>query len=264
MGTDPLALEAIAVRPLAGADEEALLDALDAGAPVASVLSLLLGRCAQDSTGVLDRRAASLTVGQREALALRLRAATLGAPMRATIACPACNEALELALDAAELAAAAAPPVASGVLEADGLRLACRPATGEDQEAVASATEQGAHAGRALLSRCVVASDGRGSPVAVDSLPPPLADRAAALVLDLDPAADTTLQAICPACGASVSGALDAGGFVTAELARRAASLPAEVLAIARATGWTEAAILAMPPARRRRYASLLATEATP
>lgn len=262
MGTEPSALEAIAVRPLSGADEEALLDALDAGAPVAAVLSLLLGRCAHDGTAMLDRRATSLTVGQREALALRLRAATLGTPMRATMTCPACGEAMELVLDAAALAAAAPMPTGSGVLEADGFRLACRPVTGEDQEAAASAAEPGSDAGRRLLSRCVAAVDAEGSPVPIEALPPSVADRAAAFVLELDPASETTLQAHCPACGAPVTGALDAGGFVTAELARRVTSLPAEVLAIARATGWHETAILAMPPARRRRYAALLAPEA--
>ncbi len=262
MGTEPPALDAIAVRPLTGADEEALLDALDAGASVAAALSLVLGRCAHDGTSRLDRRAASLTVGQREALALRLRAATLGATMRATMACPGCGEAMELTLDAAELAAAAPMPAPSGVLEADGFQLTCRPVTGEDQETAASAAGQGTDAGRALLQRCVAAIGLQGSPVPIDALPPSLADRAAAFVLDLDPASETTLQATCPACGAPVSGMLDAGGFVTAELARRVASLPAEVLAIARATGWNEAAILAMPPARRRRYAALLAPEA--
>lgn len=260
MGTDRITGAGIAVHPPSGEDEEALLEAIESGAPVAAALTLLLGRCAQADGVPLGARAAALTVGEREALALRLRAASLAQPMRATMACPGCGETLEFALDPEGLARTAGAPIGTATLEVDGYRLTCRPVTGLDQEAAAAAPD--AEPGRLLLARCVQATDPRGAPVAAETLPEEIADRAAEAVLGLDPAAETTLAATCPACGIAVSGSLDAGAFVLTELARHAASLPAEVLAIARATGWREAEILAMPPARRRRYARLLTPEA--
>lgn len=259
MGTDRVSFEDIVIRPPSGEDEEALLEAIDAGASVASTLTLMLGRCGRTDDAPLGARAAALTVGEREALALTLRAASLAAPMRATMACTGCGETLELALDPAALAGAAEAPTAAATLEAGGYRLTCRPVTGEDQEAAAASPD--AEPGRLLLSRCVQVTDAGGAPVPVEALPEEIADRAAEAVLGLDPTAETILAAACPACGMAVSGSLDAGAFVLTELARRAAALPAEVLAIARATGWREAEILAMPPARRRRYARLLAPE---
>lgn len=258
MGTDRVIVEEIVVRPLSGEDEEALLEAIDAGAPVAAALTLLLGRCAQAGGLPLGAHAGELTVGEREALALRLRTAALPPPMRATMTCAGCGEMLELDLDPEALAAAAQAPAGEALLEADGYRLTCRPVTGADQEAAAAAQADGA---RTLLARCVRATDARGAPVAADSLPDEIAERAAEMVLDLDPGAETTLAATCPGCGGAVTGTLDAGAFVLSELARHAAALPAQVLAIARATGWREAEILAMPPARRRRYARLLTPE---
>lgn len=259
MGTDRVRILDIVIRPPSGEDEEALLEAIDAGAPVAAALTLLLGRCGRMDDAPLGPRAAALTVGEREALALRLRAASLAAPMRAIMACAGCGETLELVLDPAALAAAAEAPTDATTLEAEGYRLICRPVTGEDQEAAAASPD--AEPGRVLLARCVRATDAGGATVPVEALPEEIADRAAAAVLGLDPASETILAAACPACGKAVSGSLDAGAFVLAEFARRAAALPAEILAIARATGWREAEILAMPPARRRRYARLLAPE---
>lgn len=260
MCPDRLRVEEIVVRPLAGEDEQAMLDAIEAGAPVASVLTLLLGRCAQHGGAPLGARAAVLSVGERDALALDLRSTWLPTPLRATMTCTACGEVLEVVLDPHLLSggAGAREPV---ILEVEGYRLTCRPMTGEDQEVAARSADD---AGAAILARCVTVTDSTGHGVPVSALPPSLADRAAACVLALDPAAETTLAAACPGCGASVSGTLDAAGFVLAELARRASALPAEILSIARATGWREAEILAMPQARRRRYAALLTPGAAP
>ncbi|WP_439579072.1 hypothetical protein [Elioraea sp.] len=259
MGREPVDVDAMTVRPLSGADEEALLDAIDARLPSAAALTLLLGRCAAAEDQPLGAAADRLTIGEREALALRLRAATLPGPMVATMACTSCGAIIEMDFDPAAMATEVDRPVRRAVIAADGYRLECRPVTGEDQRCAAFPASDDEALGRALLARCVTVTDASGAPVTVEALPRALAERAAACVLSLDPGAETTLEAICPSCGAAVSGSLDAGGFVLAELARRASALPAQILAIARATGWDEGSILAMPPARRHRYAALLA-----
>jgi hypothetical protein len=264
MGHEPVCPDTLTVRPLSGADEEALLDAIDARLPAASVLTLLLGRCVASPEGPLGPAADRLTVGEREVLALRLRAAVLPGPMVATVTCASCGDAIEMRFDPAALAASVEAPARATTIEVDGYRLTCRAVTGEDQRHAARISEDAEASARVLLARCVSVTDATGAPVAVEALPREIAERAADCVLALDPGAETTLSAACPTCGAAVHGSLDAGGFVLTELARRTAALPAEVLAIARATGWDEAAILAMPPARRRRYAALLAQGGAP
>jgi hypothetical protein len=62
----------------------------------------------------------------------------------------------------------------------------------------------------------------------------------------------------CPACGAAVEALFDVAGFVVAELRFHSAGVYADVDVLAAAYGWDEAAILALPGARRRRYAELV------
>lgn len=264
MGHDPVSLDAVTVHPLSGADEEVLLGAIEARLPTASVLTLLLARCVASTEGPLGPVADRLAIGEREVLALRLRAAMLPGPMVATMSCASCGEAIEMSFDPAAIASSIDAPVRSATIEVDGYRLTCRAVTGADQHDAVQTSEDTEACGRALLARCVSATDATGASVAAEALPREVAERAAECVLALDPGAETTLSATCPGCGTPVSGLLDAGSFVLTELARRAAALPAEVLAIARATGWDEASILAMPPARRRRYATLLAYGGAP
>jgi hypothetical protein len=73
--------------------------------------------------------------------------------------------------------------------------------------------------------------------------------REAAGVLDLDLA--------CAACGTRWRETLDVAAAVWAEIAAASWRLMAEIADLAAAFGWSEQAILALSPARRRAYLAL-------
>jgi hypothetical protein len=240
---------AIAIRALTGEDEAEIAAEVASGAPVLGLVAGLLERTAS----LPD--ASALTVGEAQALALRLRAASLDGTLRTALTCTACGEVLSLDLDARDLVASVSP--ADPVIAVDGYVLTCRAPRVVDVLAAADAGDALA-AARVLLTRCVTATDDAGGAVSVADLPEAVADAAAAHCLALDPNAETVLACACPACGAPLSAVLDPAGFLLAELAGQEETLFAEVLAIAARTGWDEAAILGMPRRRRKAYAAAL------
>lgn len=78
----------------------------------------------------------------------------------------------------------------------------------------------------------------------------------------LDPAAEVTLALECAACHRSFAAAIDIAGFVADGLDRVVEGLFRDVDVLARAYGWSEAEILALPAARRRRYVALASAAA--
>lgn len=244
------------IAALTGIVEEACIGAAEAGLPARRALNALLVGCVE---GIADEAAAeALSIGRREALALAIRAAAIEGPMRARLRCEACGEALDLSLPPLDLVSEGG---AEAELALEDVRLGCRAVTAADQAAVAHLADDPEAAAAALLARCVTVLQG---PADVAGLPRHLREAAAARLFEIDPMAETLLSTACPACGVAVRGSLDAGAFLVAEIARRGAALSREVLLIARATGWSEAAILALPRRRRQRYAELLGAEAAP
>jgi len=69
-----------------------------------------------------------------------------------------------------------------------------------------------------------------------------------------DPLAVTELALTCPACGHRWPEEADLGPFVWRKVDAWAESLLDDVAQLARAYGWRESDVLALPPARRRRY----------
>jgi hypothetical protein len=73
-----------------------------------------------------------------------------------------------------------------------------------------------------------------------------------------DPGAETLLTLTCPACDHRWQTVLDVASFFWDELATRATRLLREVHTLARAYGWREAEILALPGRRRQSYLELV------
>ncbi len=258
------------LRSLTGADEVFLVDH-GGQLSLAARTTALLARCMVALGGISPVTAEAvrdLTVGDREALLLRLRAALFGDRLDAVFECPApgCAEKLEIALSIADLlqpeyehyVAAYEEPMGTG----DTRRLVrFRLPTGADQEAVAGlAGSDVACAARQLLERCVLSVAGHNpGPGDLDEI----GELVALRWEELDPQAETSLRLSCPACGSEFATGLDAGVFLFEELAARSAHLFHEVDALARAYHWSEAEILALSIQRRRRYIELLTGEPT-
>jgi len=246
----------IGLRPLTGADELLVQEAMAAGAPRAATTTELLGGCMAEPG---EAAAEDLCVGDREALLLHLRRAAFGERIEAVVACPRCQERLDLELRTSDLLL---PPGEAGrarfevSVEADGAgwRTVLRRVTGADQQAVLGAENPAA----ALLRRCVVElvrDDGVAWPV--EDITDELARALDEALRHSDPQAEIRLDLACPACGHAFTAPFDPTAQLFAELAAESDLLLREVAAIARAFHWRERDILALPRGRRRAYATL-------
>jgi hypothetical protein len=250
----------VRLRLPTGADEEFLLENGRELTPAERV-SALLGRCLiDDGLGAQGAELArALTVGDREALLLHLRALLFGDRLSCMLACPGCGEPMDVDLRVRELLVS---PYRRphrrhrAALDAGGSRwdVRFRLPTGADQEA--AAREAGLDAGlRTLVARCVESVRVDGEPI--DALPDALLTELSAALAQLDPQAEILLRLACPACGAECVPLLDAATVVFGELAGSEQRLFEEVHALARSYHWSEAEILSLDIRRRRRYLEL-------
>jgi hypothetical protein len=240
--------------PLA-TDDATLLDAWEATTALARPwreLALLAGVSGEPVDAL-----ARLPIGERDRRLLALRVAKLGDRLDCETVCPACGERLEMALVTSALECAPVEPGGTSVLEHGDWRIRFRLPTSADLAACIGEPATG----QALLARCVVEAahhDAPRPPQALrQALPDDLRDALAARMAELDPQADVRLALDCPACGHGWQADLDIGGFVLAEVDAHATRLLSEVHGLASAYGWREADILALSPARRRRYLEL-------
>lgn len=239
------------LRPLNGEDEAFMLDA-SAGLRPAHRVTALLERCLVrlgpyepvDAGTVRE-----LGAGDRQALLLHLRRLTFGERLECVLACPACDEELDLDLRVEDLLVAPYPERPPELdAELYGVRVLFRLPTGADEEAAAVAAEADAESAvAAVLERCVTGS------VAGE-----VAEALGELMGELDPQADIVLELTCAACGETASVPFDAGDYVEREIGGDRDALLREIHLLALHYGWQESELLAMTTTRRRRYVAHL------
>lgn len=180
----------------------------------------------QESLGAFNRRLA------------RLHGRLVGRRVEARVIC-GCGQELEVALPMQAIADAP-DPLAHITIGAEG-RAFRLPHLSE----IALASDPAA-----LARLCALDGGDAPDPEGLAAL-----DRAWAAA---DPAADIALDLCCPACGAAILAHADLALFVARDLDLKVRGLMAEVHGLARAYGWTEAEVLAVPAARRRVYAAFI------
>jgi hypothetical protein len=250
---------AAALRPPTGADEAYLLSAT--GRSRAEQVTGLLARCVErlDELEADEALVRALTVGDREALLLHLRATAFGDRLDCILDCSGCGERMDVELRVSDLVLAPYRDVKDRhtvALEADGVRgeAVVRLVTGADQEAAAH--HDGPETGlQELVERCVLEVRG------MEASPLELAEALSEPLAELDPQAQITIDAVCPSCGEPIAALVDAAGVLFAELTASDERLLREVDAIARVYHWGEDEILGLDVLRRRRYLELLAEE---
>jgi hypothetical protein len=104
----------------------------------------------------------------------------------------------------------------------------------------------------------VTAASGPDGEVDPCVLPADVRGALAQAMAEADPLAEVLANVACPACGTEFVADLDVGSFVWGELHARARRLLREVHVLARAYGWTEEEVLALPEPRRAAYLSLV------
>lgn len=245
----------IPVQPLSPAD---VLDLWQAGAPLAPAeRALVMLRHAAPEYPV--PALASLPIGCCDALLLRLRQAALGDALNGVAPCPRCGETLEFALSCERLLGTepGAPDPGRHLIEADGYRIVVRLPSTTDLVAAGRCPNL-AQATQTLLSLCVVEAAGIDGPVDVANLPAAVVDAIGEALRAADPGAETLLDLVCPGCGHDWQALFDVTRYFWTEIVTQAQRLLLEVDALARAYGWREADILALPPVRRAAYLELV------
>jgi hypothetical protein len=252
----PVSRRQVSVRPPGGAEDLLLVEAPALDTALAVELATRLGPSADDAP--LDWW--TLPSADLDAWLLALRRLVLGDLLRSSTRCPApdCDQPIDIAFHVGDYLAHHRPrrprglaaPEAGWLALGDDAATHFRIPTVADQHAAATAARP-----RALLgSRCLRRAAGAATPPrirrrierALDKLAPCLAD---------------DLAGVCPECGAEVTVAFDPVTYVLRELRDQGAWIYHDVHLLASAYGWREPDVLALPAARRARYAELALAE---
>ena len=192
------------------------------------------------------------TLGARNRRLLEMHAALSDAPLKARLRCASCATDNEFAVPAAAIRACPAPDAAVRVrIGARGSRQTFRLPLMTDIHAASSGPAHEALA--RIVARCRV-GPGEGGPIGGSALA-----RLAKRFEALDPAAAIAVDLECAECRAGLRASVDIAEFVAASVDLIVEDLYRQIDAIARAYGWSERAILALPPARRGTYAAMIA-----
>jgi hypothetical protein len=223
--------------------------------PVALLAAAWPGAVAADLAG--------LSVGERDRHLLALRRSVFGPEVEATAECPACGERAQLELSVDDLhdlgAGRQLSAGAPSSIHAAGYDIAFRAPNTADLSTVAGSVDADA-AALELLARCVLSARGPdGDDVDARTLPRSVTDQVSSAMAEVDPLADLMLRVACPGCGCHWAAPFDVSDFLWREVEAWVEGTLREVDLLARAYGWPEPEILALTPARRRRYVELAA-----
>lgn len=228
--------------------ERELLDLWESGLarhPIDRALLL----CAWARPDVEAERLARLPLGIVNEGLLRLRRGMFGPRIEACVACEQCGEMMEIALDVADVLRDAECAAASPEHGIEGFRL--RLPDSRDLAAIANEADIEAAADR-LFDLCCISRPIEGP------APPGIRESAEEWLEMADPLADLRLQVTCEACGHGWHAVLDPASLLWDDVQRSARDVLGQVHLLARAYGWTEAEILALPPQRRSAYLSMV------
>lgn len=238
------------LRPMRGEDELFLAEETEGLTP-ARRTTLVVARCLErldDQSPVSVEAARTLTAGDREAVLLHLRRATFGETLTSVLRCPheGCDERMDLELRVSDLLVppSQSPEVNTLTIGAEEIRF--RLPNGADLEEAADVARRDVHAAtRLLFERCVI--EGKAEPRILSKR-----------MAELDPQAELILELTCTKCGRAFTALFDTASFLFGELNAHRERLYREVHQLALHYHWSERDILAMTPARRRKYLDLL------
>ncbi len=197
---------------------------------------------------------AALSIGRRDARLLQLREEFFGTKMLAMVACPHCQDPLELPLDTGELLAQAPVTQPETILiDSLGLELKFRLPNSADLLWLQAGRPTLQAAEQILLKRCLLESGVSGDE-ASSELPTGVLEAVAAGMAEADPLADIQLALECPRCHKTWREVFDIVSFLWTEVEAWARRTLSEVHTLALAYGWGEREILSLSAARRQFY----------
>jgi uncharacterized protein YbaR (Trm112 family) len=198
---------------------------------------------------------AQLSIGDRDARLLALREELWGPRMLAVVACPACRERLEFALNTRELRSGHLPEQAGSTsFELAGYAVSFRVPNSRDFIAAANIADSPELCRMHILEDCLVSARQGDTRVSADQLPPEVITALMESMASADPLADIQLALTCASCGKSWSAAFDIVSYLWTEIEVWAWRILADVHTLARAYAWRERDILNLSPVRRQFY----------
>ena len=202
---------------------------------------------------------AALSIGERDARLIKLRAQTFGPELASRTHCPKCAEKIELSFVTGEILALAdsTSPLPDLSVKHDDFVVSFRLLNSSDLAEIATSTD--AVVGRQmLLRRCILNAERCGEKISSGELPKAIVNAVVARIAKADPHAEVKLDVSCPTCGYGWSTLFDIVSFFWSEIEERAMRLLREVHVLASAYGWPEADILALSPLRRQSYLEMV------
>ncbi|MGK6319611.1 hypothetical protein [Sphingomonas sp. DT-204] len=190
-----------------------------------------------------------LAIGARDSVLAGLHAAMFGRRLELAATCPDCGARLDVSFttDALQIESAAGT---TSIVEIGGQRFGVRPANSVDLAAVADIPD--VEVARELLAiRCLMPAKGESAPATLSEID--LGAVAAALA-KVDPASDPYVSLTCFECEATWEAPIDIARILASEIEGAADALMDDIHDLALAYHWSEEAILALAPARRRAY----------
>lgn len=203
---------------------------------------------------------APMTLSERNAALLQLRARLFGSAQPLRCNCITCGVTTEFAIDCEALARelSTADADSEHMLSVDGFHITFRvPSPSDVRTAAALAGDRDAFVGM-LLERCVTAcvrSDGEACPAG--DLPVPVATALSQGMEALEQGAVVRFDLTCPECRAQWRSVMDCADVLWSEVQSRAERLLLDIDALARRYGWSEPEVLALTPTRRAAYLQL-------
>ncbi|MEO5627234.1 MAG: hypothetical protein ABIQ70_14615 [Dokdonella sp.] len=200
----------------------------------------------------------ALSLGQRDALLLRLRERLFGARLDFVASCPACAGVVESTLEMPELQLDMPPPPSLQILQVDERCITFRVPTLGD---LIGLPGNPLDARLTLVSRCLSnPSSSAETAQTTDTLSAQAIDAIGVAMSAADPSATADLALACPACGERWLVGLDIATFLWHEIDAWARRTLRDVHALARAYAWSERDVLALSPTRRQMYLELCRT----
>jgi len=242
-------------QPLQRLSAEKILALWETGRPQ-HALDRALTILAAATPGARRAALADLSIGERDARLLQLRALVLGPRAEGFAECPRCSERVEFPLDFSALLEGRAPSrpavtCARHEIETNGHQISFRLPTSRDLAEVALAPDS-VEALRRLAEVCLL-------DFPEFDLPNETLETVSRAMLEADPLAEILMCLECPACGHEWDLLFEIAEFFWTEIAAQAQRLLREIDALARAYGWTEREILNLPAQRRQTYLELVA-----
>jgi hypothetical protein len=270
----------VELAPLSGREEEDLAE----GKPSASatVLTVLLTRCVRrigTISPVAEDIVRRLLIADRHYLLLKLREATFGDRVQATVQCPweECRKKVDIDFSLHDIPvreSAEKGPLYTRELSPEAAfsnergeqyrEVMFRLPNNEDQEAISPVVEDNeAQALALLLTRCIcrLGPLHDPGPEVIHRLSPLARAEIERHMEEVAPHVDLTLAAYCPECGREFAVPFDLLGFFLGECKTSRELLYREVHYLAYHYHWSEHEILALPREKRRKYIALLAEE---